>query len=111
MARYEFIAVYIMASRRNGTLYIGVTSDLPKRAYEHREGLIDGFASRYGCKLLVWFEQHQQMHTAITREKQLKLFRRAWKIALIEKNNPHWRDLFDDFINPPGSTPASGTAS
>lgn len=104
MARYEFIAVYIVASRRNGTLYIGVTSDLIKRAQEHREELVDGFTRRYGCKLLVWFEQHEQMHTAMTREKQLKLYRRAWKLRLIEERNPQWRDLFDDFINPPATT-------
>jgi putative endonuclease len=101
MARYEFIAVYIMASQRNGTLYVGVTSDLIKRAYEHREGLVEGFTQKYGCKTLVWFEQHEQMHTAIEREKELKLFRRAWKLQLIEKSNPTWRDLFDDFVNPP----------
>jgi putative endonuclease len=100
MARYEFIAVYIVASQRNGTLYIGVTSNLPRRAYEHREGLIDGFSKKYGCKLLVWFERHEQMHTALAREKELKLFRRAWKLELIEKNNPQWRDLYEDFINP-----------
>lgn len=103
MARYEFIAVYIMASQRNGTLYIGVTSNLIKRAHEHREGLVEGFTARYGCKLLVWFEQHEAMHSALAREKQLKLFRRAWKLTLIEKDNPTWRDLFEDFINPPGS--------
>lgn len=104
MSRYEFIAVYIMASERNGTLYIGVTSDLIKRAHEHREGLIPGFTKNYHCKLLVWFEQHEQMHTALTREKQLKLFRRAWKLRLIEEANPRWRDLYPDFINPPGLT-------
>lgn len=105
MARYDCIAVYIMASQRNGTIYIGVTSDLIRRAHEHREGLVEGFAQRYGCKLLVWFEQHEQMHTALAREKQLKLYRRAWKLRLIEKHNPRWRDLFDDFSNLPSSEP------
>lgn len=101
MARYEFIAVYIVASQRNGTLYIGVTSDLIARIHQHREGLIDGFSKKYACKILVWYERHQQMHTALTREKQLKLFRRVWKLNLIEKTNPQWRDLFEDFITPP----------
>jgi putative endonuclease len=100
MARYEFIAVYIMASQRNGTLYIGVTSDLLERGHQHREGLIDGFARRYGCKLLVWFEQHEQMHTALSREKELKLYQRKWKLDLIEKTNPQWRDLYEDFLRP-----------
>lgn len=72
MPGYEFIAVYIMASGRNGTIYVGVTSNLIKRAHEHREGAIDGFTRKYGCKTLVWFEQHQEMHTALAREKELK---------------------------------------
>lgn len=105
MARYEFIAVYIMASQRNGTLYVGVTSDLVRRAYEHREGLIAGFTKEYGCKLLAWFEQHEQMHTALRREKQLKVYRRAWKIRLIEEHNPRWRDLYADFTDPPPRDP------
>jgi len=99
-----FIAVYIMASQRNGTLYVGVTNDLIRRAYEHREGLLEGFTKKYDCKTLVWFEQHDLMTTAIEREKKLKVFRRAWKIELIEKTNPQWRDLYDDFINPPPPT-------
>lgn len=109
MARYEFIAVYIVASQRNGTPYIGVTSDLQRRAYEHREGLIDGFTKKYGCKLLVWFERHEQMHTALAREKELKLFRRAWKLELIEKTNPQWRDLHEDFVNPRQISQARGS--
>jgi len=100
MARYECIAVYIVTNKRNGTLYLGVTSDLVQRAYQHREGLIDGFSKRYGCKLLVWYEQHEQMHTAIAREKEIKKWRRAWKLELIEKDNPQWRDLYEDFANP-----------
>lgn len=101
MGRYEFIAVYIFASQRNGTVYVGVTSDLLQRGLEHREGRIDGFTRKYGCKLLVWWEQHGDMPSAIAREKQLKRFRRAQKLALIEKDNPQWRDLYEDFLLPP----------
>ena len=87
-------AVYIMASRRNGTLYVGVTSNLVQRAYQHREAMIDGFTKRYGCKLLVWFELHSTMENAILREKQIKAGSRMRKLALIESANPHWRDLY-----------------
>jgi putative endonuclease len=104
MARREFIAVHIMASRRNGTLYLGVTDDMPRRAYEHRDGLFEGFSRKYGCKLLVWFEQHEEVGRAIAREKEIKKWRRAWKFALIERINPQWRDLYDDFGNPPPPT-------
>ena len=88
--------VYIMASRRNGTLYTGVTSNLVQRAFQHRNGLIDGFTKRYGCKMLVWFEMHATMEFAIAREKQIKGGSRAAKIRLIEVANPAWRDLFCD---------------
>lgn len=101
MSRYECIGVYIMANERNGTLYIGVTSKLVARAHQHREGLVEGFSKKYGCKLLVWYEQHEQMHTALARAKELKKWRRAWKLALIEKANPQWRDCYEDFINAP----------
>lgn len=104
MTRYEFIAVYIMASKRNGTLYLGVTGNLIRRAFEHREGLIDGFSKRHACKILVWHEQHQEMHPALTREKEIKKWRRDWKLTLIEKVNPQWRDLYEDLINPPPPT-------
>jgi len=87
-----------MASARNGTLYTGVSSNLPKRAFEHREGVVPGFTSRYGCKLLVWYEIHATMEAAITREKQIKAGSRKKKLALIEAMNPNWRDLFDDLI-------------
>ena len=86
--------VYIMASARIGTLYIGVTSDLLKRAWEHREGVAAGFTKRYGCKLLVWFEVHDRIESAILREKQMKEWRRAWKLRQIEAMNPDWNDLF-----------------
>jgi putative endonuclease len=88
--------VYIMASRRNGTLYIGVTNDLARRAFEHKEGLGRGFTRRYGVKLLVHFEVTDDVRAAIQREKNLKKWPRAWKIALIERNNPDWRDLYAD---------------
>ncbi len=87
-------AVYIMASRRNGTLYTGVTSDLIKRVWEHRGDFIDGFTKRYSVHTLVWFELHSEMYQAIVREKQIKKWNRAWKIKLIEQINPDWSDLW-----------------
>ncbi|WP_370190575.1 GIY-YIG nuclease family protein [Qipengyuania sp.] len=87
-------AVYIMANHKGGTLYVGVTSDLAKRAHQHREGAVDGFTKRYGLKRLVWFEFHATMKGAILREKQLKAGSRAKKLALVEGSNPEWRDLF-----------------
>ena len=89
-------AVYIMANRRNGTLYTGITSDLPQRAWQHREGAGAGFTMRYGCKLLVWYEWHDDIELAILREKQLKAGSRQRKLALIEAFNPTWRDLYGD---------------
>ncbi len=90
--------VYIVANRRNGTLYTGVTSNLPKRAFEHRQGQVAGFSKQYGCKMLVWYELHDSMIGAITREKQLKAGSRAAKLALIEGLNPQWKDLYGDLI-------------
>jgi predicted GIY-YIG superfamily endonuclease len=92
-------AVYIMASRRNGTIYVGVTSNLPQRAYQHRSQRIPGFTALYGCKLLVWFELRETMELAITREKQLKGGSRAKKLALIEATNPTWDDLFERIMH------------
>jgi putative endonuclease len=89
-------AVYIMASRRNGTLYVGVTSNLPQRVWEHRNDVREGFTKKYGVHLLVYFELHDDMASAITREKQLKKWKRAWKLELIEAGNPQWRDLWED---------------
>ena len=86
--------VYILASRRNGTLYTGVTSDLARRVFEHREGLIPGFTLTHGVKLLVWYEAHGDIEGAIAREKRIKEWRRAWKLGLIEAVNPDWRDLY-----------------
>ena len=89
-------AVYIMVNHKGGTIYVGVTSELPKRAWQHREGEIEGFTSRYGCKRLVWFELHATMELAILREKQLKAGSRRKKIRLIETTNAEWRDLYFD---------------
>jgi putative endonuclease len=91
-------AVYIVANKRNGTLYTGVTSNLPHRVWQHREGQFDGFTKRYGCKLLVWYEHHQTMPEAIFREKQIKAGSRARKLALIEELNPLWRDLYEELL-------------
>ena len=89
-------AVYILASKRNGTLYVGLTSDLARRAWEHRNDLVEGFTRKYGVHTLVYAEPHENMGSAIRREKQLKKWNRSWKIALIEKRNPTWRDLFPE---------------
>ncbi|MDP9102953.1 MAG: GIY-YIG nuclease family protein [Pseudomonadota bacterium] len=89
-----YIAVYMMANGKLGTLYVGVTSDLPQRAWQHREGLIEGFTKRYGLKDLVWYEPHESMIEAIQREKVLKRYPRLWKINLIERENPDWLDLY-----------------
>ena len=94
----KIFCVYMMASRRRGTLYVGVTSNLVKRAWEHREGVADGFTKQYGVKRLVWYELHDNAEAAITREKQLKEWRRAWKLDLIEARNPWWRDLFKTLL-------------
>ena len=91
-------AVYIMANRRNGTLYTGVTANLPRRVWEHREGLLSGFTKRYGCKILVWYELLPDKPTAIAREKQIKAGSRGKKLALIESQNPDWRDLYPEII-------------
>ena len=88
---------YIMASARNGTLYIGATSNLIQRIAQHRSGSFGGFTAKYELNHLVWFEQHATMEHAITREKQLKKWNRAWKIRLIEEDNPDWRDMAEDF--------------
>ncbi|MBS9478568.1 GIY-YIG nuclease family protein [Ancylobacter radicis] len=95
--------VYILASQRNGTLYIGVTRDLPKRMHEHRTGLHGGFTAQYGVKRLVFAEPHDTAVGAIQREKNLKHWPRQWKIALIEKDNPEWRDLYGELAGGLGS--------
>lgn len=90
--------VYILASRRNGTLYIGVTSNLVQRIWQHKNDAVDGFTRNYAVHSLVWYELHATMESAIGREKALKEWRRAWKLKLIETTNPHWRDLYDDIV-------------
>jgi len=90
--------VYILCSRRNGTLYVGVTSDLTKRIYEHKNNLVEGFTKKYGVHCLVWYETHESSEVAIQREKQIKKWERAWKVRLIEEHNPEWRDLYDDLL-------------
>jgi len=88
--------VYILASRRNGTLYTGITSDLSKRVWEHKNNLVEGFSKRYGVHRLVWYEVHETMDSAIQREKRIKKWNRKWKLSLIEQSNPQWKDLFDN---------------
>jgi putative endonuclease len=92
--------VYILASRIGGTLYIGVTNNLVRRIYEHRNGLVDGFTKKYHVHRLVYFEQYSDIETAITREKRLKRWNRAWKIQLIEELNPNWDDLYPQIASP-----------
>ena len=89
-------AVYMLASQRNGTLYIGVTSDLIKRIWQHREGLTEGFTKEHGVKMLVWYEQHETMESAIGKEKAMKKWLRAWKLKTIEQTNPEWNDLWPE---------------
>lgn len=87
--------VYLLASKRNGTLYVGVTSDLIQRVWQHKSDLVEGFTRRYGVHRLVWYELHDSMETAIAREKAIKEWKRAWKIKLIEGFNPEWADLYE----------------
>lgn len=96
-----WIAVYIVASARNGTLYTGVTSTLQRRVEQHKLGIFEGFSKTYGCKTLVWHENHLTMPAAIQREKRIKGWRRQWKLALIEAQNPQWRDLSDGWFEAP----------
>ena len=90
--------VYILASQRNGTLYVGVTSDLIKRIWEHKNDVVEGFTKRYAVHSLVWYELHETMISAITREKAIKEWKRKWKLDLIERSNSQWRDLYDDLL-------------
>ena len=90
--------VYIMASSRNGTLYIGVTSDLIKRVWQHKNDVVESFTNKYKVHLLVWYEPHQDIEVAISREKALKKWNRIWKLRLIEQSNPDWQDLYEQLI-------------
>ncbi|MGH8025589.1 MAG: GIY-YIG nuclease family protein [Pseudoxanthomonas sp.] len=91
-------ATYILASGRNGTLYIGVTSDLIARVWQHRDHVVDGFTSKYQVTQLVWYELHGTMEAAIIREKRIKKWNREWKIRLVEEQNPYWNDLWSDIV-------------
>ena len=90
--------VYILASKRNGTLYIGITNDLVRRVYEHKHDLINGFTQKYSVHMLVYFKQYKNVESAIRREKQLKFWHRKWKLRLIEETNPEWQDLYTDIL-------------
>jgi putative endonuclease len=92
--------VYLLASTRNGTLYAGVTSNLVKRAWEHKQHIVEGFTKKYRVDRLVWYEVHETMASAICREKATKNWKRSWKIKSIEEVNPEWRDLYDDLVEP-----------
>ena len=87
-----------VSERKNGTLYVGVTSDILKRIWEHKNNIVEGFTKRYGVHILVWFEMHETMESAITREKAIKEWKRVWKLDLIEQSNPEWRDLYFGLI-------------
>ena len=93
----KYFCVYMLASDRNGTLYVGMTSNLVKRVWEHKEGVVPGFTSEYDVHKLVWYEQHESAESAITREKRIKKWNRDWKIKLIEESNPYWNDLYLTF--------------
>jgi putative endonuclease len=90
--------VYLLASKRNGTLYVGVTSNLSQRVWQHKNDVSEGFTKRYGVHILVWYEGHETMESAIVREKTIKEWKRQWKIDLIEAMNPKWRDLYEDIL-------------
>ena len=96
MTTLKHPAVYILASQRNGTLYIGVTSDLLQRVWQHKQGQVEGFTKKHNVHLLVYYEYHEDMDSAIRREKQMKEWKRDWKLQLIEKHNPDWNDLYEN---------------
>ena len=98
MPRERIPCVYILCSQPRGTLYIGVTSDLPGRIWQHKHDQADGFTQRYGVHTLVWYEVHEQMESAILREKAIKAWKRLWKIQLVEATNSTWRDLYPDIL-------------
>jgi putative endonuclease len=91
-------AVYILTNKRNGTLYIGVTSDLANRIWEHKNNMVEGFTKKYNLHRLVWYELHDDMESAIIHEKRLKEYKRSWKLKLIESMNPDWQDLYDSIV-------------
>ncbi len=91
--------VYLMANHRRGRTYVGVTSNLPQRAYQHRNGMVDGYTKAHGCKMLVWFERFENVQDARAHELRMKKWNRAWKLRIIEERNPDWRDLFDEILH------------
>lgn len=91
-------AVYMLSSQKNGTLYVGVTGELVRRVWQHKNNMVEGFSGRYGVHRLVWFELHDSMDTAISREKQIKNWQRRWKLKLIERDNPKWLDLYNSIV-------------
>jgi putative endonuclease len=97
--------VYILCSKRNGTLYTSITSDIIKRIYEHKNNLIEGFSQKYNVHRIVWYEIHETADAAISREKQIKVWKRQWKLRLIEKDNPEWNDLYDNICENTGFLP------
>jgi len=104
--------VYLLASHRNGTLYVGVTSNLVARVWQHREHAVEGFTAKYDVTRLVWYEQHEALESAILREKRLKKWRRAWKVELVDAFNPSWRDLWPDIVGlEPASSPRTHSSS
>jgi len=94
----KFPCVYLLTSKPGGVIYLGVTSDIIKRVWQHKSDFVDGFSKKYHVHVLVWFEPHQSMESAILREKRIKKWRRAWKVELIEEDNPGWRDLYGEII-------------
>ncbi len=98
LATMKYPCVYILANKKNGTLYIGVTSNIVQRIYQHKHKMVEGFTEKYGVNLLVYYEQHATMETAILKEKQMKEWQRQWKINLIERENPQWLDLYDSLV-------------
>ncbi len=99
MPQDKQFAVYILASQRNGTLYTGMTSNLPQRIWQHKNNVTEGFATKHNIKTLVWYEIHESAQAAITREKQIKKWNRAWKLDLIETKNPNWQDLYQEITS------------
>ena len=104
--------VYLMANEPYGTLYVGITNDLARRVWEHREGMVEGFTKAFGLKRLVWFEEHGNAYEAITREKRIKRWHRDWKVNLVQSGNPQWRDLYPEILGgsnlDPGPSPRCG---
>ena len=98
MARMKQPSVYLLTNKKNGVLYTGVTSNILQRIYQHKHKMIDGFSKKYGTHLLVYYEQHEDMECAIRREKQIKKWKRQWKIELIERHNPNWYDLYESLL-------------